>query len=297
MENNCTMTFSDFVKSFGPLITACATISVFYLASRRDKKKEIKKAKKERMNRVKYFEYIATEATKTINNQYNGLKTHLEAVDKEKFLAVPLSYYHKRSCEQLVDLISSESTFLAINESTTKQQDESILTFSKISSKATFLNHLLESIMTSVKENFDYIQTQTRLIQSEVDDLLIAINSLTLSLQENKQPSEVDELFVESIKDINDILYSQKTQGLETFYNYLILPLEKVVSNSKVITFSNINDLLAVARFRDRAERMYQELFGSHKIYTNDLKEETNLLKRECDNLNTLLDLLNPNNN
>lgn len=289
MDTSSSFTLADFIKSFGPLITAGATISVFYLTTRRDRRKEQKKSLQEKLNKVRYVSYITDDVIKLVDKQAQALQQHIVMVKAQRFDAVPLVHYNKRSCELLSNLMTDELTFSAFVGTPMANKVDMIQTFSKISSKAVFINALFDLILADTKSNFDYIHEQAKLIQTEIDGLLRAVNSLALSLQTSGSTIDVDRHFVAKVKTIDESLYSQQTQGLETFYHYLVVALRTVVSDCKTKDFSNIDALLNVARFRDRAERMYNELFGTHQDYLQELDEQTKLLKGECQELQTLM--------
>lgn len=293
---DCATLFTfDTLKLFAPpLFSALVAFMLFAMATRRDKRKDRKKLKKERLNKVRHFNYVAKEAIKTVEKQAQALREHLLAVAKNRFTPTPLSLYNKQSCEVLVDLISDETIFSSLTNIPLVNNEDVIQIFSKVSSKGVYINHQLESILNGVKDNFDYIHSQTKLIQTEVDELLRAVNSLSVSLQKEGFQVQEDQDFVAHTKQINDKLYSQEDQGLETFYNFFIMPLAEIVNHCRVHMFSNINGLLTVSRVRDRAERMYNELFGTHIAYQKLLAEEASKLQGECDNLKTLVAELEP---
>lgn len=294
MSSDCLKPFSEFVKSFGPLITASVTIALFYFASRRDKKKDRAKALKEQMNKVKYFNYVAKDAMVIYDKQLKALNEHLHAVEQQKYLPQQLSHYNKDSCKMLAELMSNEAIFIALCDAQATKDEDVVANLSKVNTKSIFANHLLEAIVQGVKDNFDYIHKQTKLIQGGIDELLRAVNLLSISLQKNGFNSQEDADFVGMVKDLDKKLYGDKKPEIEDFYNHFIMPLQDVVSACKTRMFSDIDGLLVVARTRDKAERMYNELFGSHQTYFQTLTGEANRLQSVCNELTPLLEKIKP---
>jgi hypothetical protein len=122
--------------------------------------------------------------------------------------------------------------------------------------------------------------------------LLRATGWLLIDLQKTGNRSAQDEHYLRSVIELDDRLHAQEVQGVETFYNHLVLPIKKVIEESKDHRFSNMDGLLEVARERDKSERLYQELFGSRDIYIKTLQEELAKLTEEFENLKQLKDSL-----
>lgn len=289
------MTLLDTLKLFvPPLLSALVAFMLFYMTTKRDRKKDKEKSSAESLNKVKHFNYVAKEAITLVDKQANAIREHITLVESNLFEAVPIGVCNKRSCELLVDLISSEGVFNSFTKVSLKIGTDVVETFSKVSARGVYINHQLESILKGVEDNIDYIHSQTKLIQVGIDELLQSINTLSLLIQKKGFDIQEDKDFVEGTKSIDEKLYSQKSQGLETFYTHLVLPLKDLVIHCRVKNFANIDSLLAVARARDRVNRMYNELFGSRETYKLTLGEEATKLQAECDNLKSLVILLEP---
>lgn len=290
---SCDKTALDILKIFGPaLLSAGVAYMLFWLKVQNDRDNDEEKAEKVRVSKVKYLTYISEEAIKVAEGQIKGVNEHIALVEKERFVSVPLAYYNRRSCEILIELISSEVTFTAFVKSKFKDIEDNAYAFSQVSAKGIFINELMENIMKGTKDNFDYIQKQTREAQLQIDALLAPMNRVSIDIQTRGASSEEDNFYVQSVKDLDDRLHAQESQGLETFYNYLVAPLQDILKHCSTKRFFNINALLDIARERDRAERLYNELFGSRDIYLKTLNEELAKLKQETQKFKDLISSL-----
>lgn len=284
------MTPLEFLKlTLPPLFSALVAFMLFYMTTRRDRKKDKKKESKDNRKMVKHFVYVVQESISLVDSQHKALEEHIANVKQDKFNSRAVGYYDKKSCELLVDLLSDTATFSAVSKSQINDADRIIETYSKINSKGVFINHLLGATLESIKLNHEYIVSKSKEIQSHIDTLLQAINSLSVYLQKLEEVNDSDIYFVEAVRGLDATLYGQEKSDIETFYDFLIMPFEPVINECKNHYFSNINGLLEVARARDKAHRTYNELFGTHGIYLLNLEDEAFKLRTECDNLKELI--------
>lgn len=284
------ITPSEFLKLTIPsLFAALVAFMLFHMTTRRDRRKDKKKEKKDNRKKIMHFIYVVRESIKLVDAQHNALEKHIDEVKLDKFNSRSIGYYDKKSCELLVDILSDTATFSAVSKSQINYGKGIIETYSKINAKGIFINHLLGASLGSIKVNHEYIVSQSKLIQSYIDNLLQAINSLSIHLQKLEAFTDLDVHFVESVRSLDASLYGQEKCDIQTFYEFLILPFEAVIIKCKNQHFSNINALLEVARARDKAHRSYNELFGTHDIYVMNLQDEALKLRTECDNLKELI--------
>lgn len=289
---NCSITFSEFVKSFGPLISAFFAIMIFYMTSQRDKKKDKKKRKLERKQRATYVTILANETIKASNQQLIASINNVESFKFDPIRHHPLELNTNVSLERLVKVLGEELTFLAITKLKVSDiPNGSIKLFGDFTVTIDYINALLRQIFDVIGDKTALKVKEDKEFQQSTDSLISAMNMTVRELQKG-QMSKIETDFISAMIDIRTNLNKQIVQDISTFYYHLVIPLQKETQRFYHTSFSKIDELSEITKYADYSERYYNQMkIGSSKLVF-ELEDVNNKLRIAIDTLSRLNDTL-----
>lgn len=272
MNINCSTMFAEFVKSYGPLISAFVAIFLFHQTTLRDKKKEKKQRRLERKNRIKYITNIITDAIKTITNQTEKLEVNIKDIRTTPTEFHPIALFASSSIETLTNLLNEENSFVAITKLTKWMPSvNEVDIYSDLVAKADFAHALINDLKLQIQTRFTNLQSEQLNYQIATDNILTKTNSILSALQKLEMTA-VDTRFITSIEAIDKELQSSETRDAEAFYNILIIPTLKVTKDFMVRGFSETDKLDELRKVSEDSARIYRQTVTNSKLHADSLE-------------------------
>jgi hypothetical protein len=263
-----------FKAIFTPFVGTLTALGVFYLTSRRDRRKEEAKKANDSRNRAKYISNLLNDTIKTTQKQTMSLYEFLPKLQTDFTNYHPIPRIVNSNLDRLIRVLGDEISFTSITKVDIGDSiDEKIEVYNKLVSKVDFVDAILTNLMSVAQNKTRQKAIDDLEIQTATDGILVHSNTIMLELQNSESPTDLEQEFVKGFIEIDKALRSQTEQGISTFHNYLVLPANAFINRFYSNNFRKIEQLQLLARAIDQSRRLYSQMKVNNDIYVSMIEE------------------------
>lgn len=289
----CSFFNLDLFKAiFGPLLGTSTALLVYYLTTRRDRKKENKEKEEESNNRAKYISNLIEDSIESSSKQLKSLESHVEATRNDKMQFHPLTQFINSNLSRLIKVLNEESSFVIITKlNINHKTDSSVKIFNNLVAKVDFLDALINNVMGMAKDQFNYHINSVNSIQVATDGMLTNASITMIELQKSEM-NDTERNFISAMEQIDRTLKQQPNQDIQTYYNFLVVPVNDIIGSFMTNSFRKLDNLQEIMKSTEESGRLYSQLNGTAIMYATNVEDICLEFKKAIGSLVEISDLV-----
>lgn len=253
---------TSFLKDvFIQLIGTGGALWIFFCGIKYERKKELKRKRDERLEKLKFFSALASSTLKTVKSQYNHYQKFIKEIDNNPFEIELMGYTISEDIRRVVQNFNTEEYFLAFLEKYNEDESKNVNQFKDIYSCYDFFHNQFNQVKEIVKSSV------TADFEKKKDFKLIAESSLghIFSLLQ-KEDFKNDKVSWEELNSTMINFIKNDTGTIKYWHDYLLIPAKKILVNK-----SSNSEVQSILTLLQQATFIYNEIPLQNKMLRENI--------------------------